>query len=86
MSSGGGGSSAPSDATRRIVETEVKRIILSRYRRRNAIVGLCLLGGVLSVYGYSMFAVRQESLNLDDIVDPNENVSNNPALFASKSK
>ncbi len=49
-------------------------------------MGLCLLGGVLSVYGYSMFAVKQEHLNLDDIVDPNENISNNPALFPDKSK
>ena len=71
---------------KRLAENEVKRIMLARYRRRNGILGLCLLGGVLSVYGYSMFAVKQEHLDLDDIVDPNENVSNNPALFPSKSK
>ena len=71
---------------RRLTETEMKRLLMSRYRKRNALVGLCLLGGVLTAFGYSMFAVRQETLNLDEIVDPNANLSNNPALFPDKAK
>ncbi|KAJ8930664.1 hypothetical protein NQ314_016505 [Rhamnusium bicolor] len=42
---------------------------LTRLRRNNLITG-CLLGvGVLSIYGYSMYAVRQESF-LDDFDEP----------------
>lgn len=42
---------------------------LKRVRRNNIITG-CLLGaGVLSIYAYTMFAVRQESF-LDDFDEP----------------
>lgn len=80
------GQPPPPELMRRLTETEMKRLLMSRYRKRNAIVGLCLLGGVLSAFGYSMFAVRQETLSLDDLVDPNANVSNNPAMYPDKAK
>ena len=50
-----------------ILEAELNRLALMRYRRRNFFLGLGLLTGVLSIYGYSMYAVRQESLDLDDL-------------------
>lgn len=42
---------------------------LKRLRRKNLITG-CLIGvGVLSIYGYSIWSVRQESF-LDDFDEP----------------
>lgn len=42
---------------------------LKRIRRKNILTG-CLIGvGVLSIYGYSIWAVRQESF-LDDFDEP----------------
>ena len=48
-------------------DTELNRLAMLRYRRRNWLVGLGLLAGVLSIYGYSMYAVKQESLDLDEL-------------------
>ena len=52
---------------RRITEEEYKRLQWQRYRSKNIAVGLLLLGGVLSVYGYSMYAVSQDPLKLDEL-------------------
>ena len=46
---------------------EMNRLARMRYRRRNWLLGLGLLTGVLSIYGYSMYAVKQESLDLDEL-------------------
>ena len=77
-------SGPPPEVMRRLSEIEVKRFLLSRYRKRNTIVGLSLLGGVLGIYAYSMLAVRQETLDLDELIDPNKDVSNNPTLNKKK--
>lgn len=78
------GQAPPPELMRRLSEAEVKRLVMSRYRRRNTIVGLSLLGSVLGVYAYSMLAVKQENLDLDELVDPNKDVSNNPNLTKTK--
>ncbi|XP_046742317.1 cytochrome c oxidase assembly factor 3, mitochondrial [Diprion similis] len=62
-----------------IVEQEYMRIIeeknlervnrLKRMRRNNRITGLSLGAMVLGIYGYSMYAVRQENF-LDDFEEP----------------
>ena len=51
-------------------EAELNRLARMRYRRRNWLLGLGLLTGVLSIYGYSMYAVKQESLDLDELDKP----------------
>lgn len=51
-------------------DAELNRLALMRYRRRNWILGLGLLAGVLGIYGYSMYAVKQESLDLDELDKP----------------
>lgn len=49
---------------------------LKRIRRNNLITG-CLVGaGVLSIYGYTIWAVRQESF-LDDFDEPPKIVESN---------
>ena len=52
------------------LDAELNRLAMMRYRRRNWFLGLGLLTGVLSIYGYSMFAVKQESLDLDELDKP----------------
>jgi hypothetical protein len=48
--------------------TEKEYMLLRRsYRKKNIAVGLLLLTGVLSVYGYSMYAVNQDPLKLDEL-------------------
>lgn len=42
---------------------------LQRVRQRNIFTGLLLAAGVFSVYGYSMYAVKQENF-LDDLDEP----------------
>jgi len=42
---------------------------LLKSNRRNTVTGLAITGFVLSVYGYTMFAVKQESI-LDDLDAP----------------
>ena len=37
------------------------------FRKKNITVGLILLAGVLTVYGYSMYAVNQDPLKLDEL-------------------
>ena len=49
-------------------DAEINRIILKRYRKRNALMGLALLSGVIGVYAYSMYAVKQEKF-LDEEFD-----------------
>ena len=39
---------------------------LKRLRRNNILTGVALLGGVLSIYSYSIFAVKQEKF-LDEL-------------------
>ncbi len=41
---------------------------LKRLRRNNLLTGFALLGGVLSIYAYSIVAVRQEKF-LDEVDD-----------------
>nr|CAH7720387.1 unnamed protein product [Callosobruchus chinensis] len=42
---------------------------LKLIRRKNLITGVLLGAGVLGIYGYSMYAVKQESF-LDDFDEP----------------
>lgn len=53
--------------TIRLSEKDYTRMKLLQFRKKNTLVGLLLLTGVLSVYFYSMYAVNQEPL--DDILD-----------------
>lgn len=46
---------------------------LKRIRRNNLITGSLLGVGVLAIYGYSMFAVKQETF-LDDFEEPQKTV------------
>uniref|UniRef100_A0A1X7VFH9 Cytochrome c oxidase assembly factor 3 mitochondrial coiled-coil domain-containing protein n=1 Tax=Amphimedon queenslandica TaxID=400682 RepID=A0A1X7VFH9_AMPQE len=46
----------------------VKEVIRRRYGKRNTVVGLGLAAGVLGIYAYSMFAVKQENF-LDEEFD-----------------
>ena len=55
-----------------LLEAELNRLARMRYRRRNWLVGFGLLAGVLGIYGYSMYAVKQESLDLDELDKPVE--------------
>jgi hypothetical protein len=41
---------------------------LKRLRRNNLLTGFALLGGVLSIYAYSIVAVKQEKF-LDEVDD-----------------
>ena len=52
------------------LEAELNRVARMRYQRRNWIVGFGLLAGVLGIYGYSMYAIKQESLDLDELDKP----------------
>ena len=52
----------------RITEEQYKLLQRQRYKRRNRTVGLLLLAGVLSVYAYSMYAVQQDPLQLDELI------------------
>lgn len=52
---------------------------LNRIRKRNLITGLLLTGGVLSIYAYSMIAVKQEKF-LDELDIPTENESGEVVL------
>ena len=63
--------------TVRMTVDEYHRMQAARYRRKNVVVCLLLLAGVLSVYGYSMYAVKQDPLKLDELVleDKNSNTS-----------
>ena len=63
-------SSKATKQQRSLLDAELNRLSLMRYRRRNWIVGLSLLAGVLGIYGYSMYAVKQESLDLDELDEP----------------
>ena len=64
-------SAAAAAAKQRVnLDAELNRLAMLRYRRRNWLLGLGLLTGVLSIYGYSMFAVQQESLDLDELDKP----------------
>ena len=53
-----------------VLEAKLNRLALMRYRKRNWFVGLSLIAGVLGIYGYSMYAVKQESLDLDELDKP----------------
>ena len=46
----------------------IKEMVRRRYKKRNTLVGLGLAAGVLGIYGYSMFAVKQENF-LDEEFD-----------------
>ena len=52
-----------------MTEAEYKQLQRLRYKNKNVAVGLLLLAGVLSVYGYSMYAVKKDSLQLDELLD-----------------
>lgn len=53
--------------TRKITAEEYKLLQLHRYRKKNIAVGVLLLAGVLSVYGYSMYAVNQDPLRVEEL-------------------
>lgn len=48
------------EVMQRLTESDLKWLAMQRYRRRNVITGLSILAGVLGVYTYSMWAVKQE--------------------------
>jgi len=48
------------EVMQRLTESDLKWLAMRRYRRRNVITGLTILAGVLGVYTYSMWAVKQE--------------------------
>lgn len=47
---------------------EYERLRRQSFRKKNLAVGLLLLGGVLTVYGYSMYAVNQDPLKMDELL------------------
>ena len=63
-------SSSAAKQQQALLEAELNRLALMRYRRRNWLLGFGLLAGVLGIYGYSMYAVKQESLDLDELDKP----------------
>lgn len=64
------------DFIKQIEKQNLERVQkLKRIRRNNIITG-CLFGvGVLSIYGYTIWAVRQESF-LDDFDEPAKIIEN----------
>lgn len=64
------------DFIKQIEKQNLERVQkLKRLRRNNIITG-CLVGaGVLSIYGYTIWAVRQESF-LDDFDEPAKIIEN----------
>lgn len=48
------------------------RLQVARYRKKNIVVWLSLLAGVLGIYGYSMYSVQQDPLLLDEILEDSE--------------
>ena len=61
-------SPSPPELMKRLSDAEVNRIVMQRYKKRNILLGLGLLSGVVGVYAYSMLAVRQENF-LDEEFD-----------------
>lgn len=64
--------------TRRITEEEYKHLQWQSYRKKNIAVGLLLLAGVLTVYGYSMYSVNQDPLKADELLLEEEIRTSNP--------
>ena len=54
----------------RLTDSDLKWLAMRRYRRKNTIVGLSILAGVLGVYTYSMWAVKQEDFLDEDFNTP----------------
>ena len=52
----------------KVSQEKVTRLLLRRYKTRNIRVGLGLAVGVLGIYVYSMYAVKQDS-HLDEEFD-----------------
>jgi len=50
----------PPEVMQRLTDSDFRWLTLWRYRRKNAIVGLSILAGVLGIYTYSMWAVKQK--------------------------
>ena len=61
--------SAP-ETMQRLTASDLKWLAMRRYRKKNAIVGLSILAGVLGVYAYSMWAVKQEDFLDEDFNTP----------------
>ena len=53
-----------------------ENLLMRKYKRRNLAVGLSLAAGVLGIYIYSMYAVKQESF-LDEDFDKSYIKKNN---------
>ena len=52
----------PKEYARFRAQQEITRKMLMRkYRTRNAVMGLGLTAGIIAVYAYSMYAVKQET-------------------------
>lgn len=65
------------DFMKHIEQQNLERVQKLKKLRRNNIITGCLLGvGVLSIYGYTMYAVRQESF-LDDFDEPPKTIEHN---------
>ena len=64
----------------RLPEQEIKRLLMRKYQKRNILVGLGLTAGVLGIYFYSMFAVKQENFldkEFDEPITSNKNQTSN---------
>lgn len=58
------------ETMQRLTDSDLKWLAMRRYRKKNAIVGLSILAGVLGVYTYSMWAVKQEDFLDEDFNTP----------------
>ena len=66
----------PREETIRITADDYTRLMRLKYRRKNAVVGLLLLTGVFGVYGFSMYQVKQEPLQLDELLTDEQEILN----------
>lgn len=60
----------------RITQEDYRRLQRLQHKKRNAVVGFLLVAGVLTFYGYSMYAVKQDPLQLDELLEDNMEKSN----------
>ena len=69
----------------RLTDSDLKWLAMRRYRRKNTIVGLSVLAGVLGVYAYSMWAVKQEDFLDEDFNTPGPSSSSSSRTSPSSS-
>ena len=71
------------ETMQRLTDSDLKWLAMRRYRKKNTIVGLSILAGVLGVYAYSMWAVKQEDFLDEDFNIPGP--SSSPSSRTSRS-